>query len=445
MKKLNYWIFTVLAFVLLLSCDNESKEIQQEGNPVLEIESQFVDVHFGDLLSFAVNVSDNIPLSVLTAKLYFGDEAVATTTIRTKDNGRYEGKIRVPFQKNIPDGTATLEFTLRNTTMKTVVKEVDVPVTRASYPYLILVTESGSYPMLPTGNPFEYAATEPFPSTDLPAYIQTPVLDDKGSKISFGWEGGTIIEGSTVNIPFVSPVGGEFSVTFNTRTYEAAPFFELLLNGQRMNMVDKENYEIDIDLQHGQEVHVEGLGDIEEWWIDSDYFDEKSVGTYTFAPITGKYRVAANLALKYFRVEALDGASPASLKTDGTGAIWVIGTDVGKPSVAKREVGWEPSRGLCMAPVGNKKYQLTVVAGESVKTESINFKFFHQKGWGGEFKSETLTTASDLIFVGDGENGRDNGNLGIVEDKMLEAGTTYVFVVDLSAGNDNGVLTVTKK
>jgi hypothetical protein len=98
-----------------------------------------------------------------------------------------------------------------------------------------------------------------------------------------------------------------------------------------------------------------------------------------------------------------------------------------------------------MAPVGNKTYQLTLAGGETVNTEEINFKFFHQKNWGGEFNSSTLTTDSDIVFIGDGTNGRDNGNLGIVTGTTLEAGAIYVFTVDLSAGIDKGVLRVVKK
>ena len=85
------------------------------------------------------------------------------------------------------------------------------------------------------------------------------------------------------------------------------------------------------------------------------------------------------------------------------------------------------------------------MAGESINDEEINFKFFHQKDWGGEYGSQSLTTESDVVFVGNGTNGRDNGNLGLVENTSLEVGATYVFTVDLSAGNDNAVLTVVKE
>lgn len=136
------------------------------------------------------------------------------------------------------------------------------------------------------------------------------------------------------------------------------------------------------------------------------------------------------------------GSNFASLQPDGTGAIWIIGDQVGKPTYTENHVGWNPPNALCMAPIGDKKYRVTLVAGESVNPNEINFKFFHQKVWGGEFGSETLTTESEIVFVGNGSNGRDNGNLGLTIDTGLEVGATYIFTVDLSAGNGNAVLTV---
>lgn len=448
MKKIKYWMFAFMVSFVLASCSNEVAEPQQEGNPTMQIENQFVNVHFGDILPFEVTVNDNVPLSTLTAILYFGEEEVFQTTIRTKENGQYTGSIAVPYGKNIPDGTATLEFILVNTTMKKATQTLDVPVSRASYPYLILVTADASYPMLPTGQPNEYAATAAFPSTELPAYIKTPVMDDKGREIVFGWDEGEggVAESISTNIPFASATGGTYSVAFNTRTFEASPFFEVVLNSQKMNMIDKDNYQLDIDLVQGEEVALEGLTD---WWVDQDFFAEDG-DKMTFVPISGKYRVTASLPLNYLKVESLTGNDYATLQPDGTGAIWIIGDNIGKPTLDNAP-GWTPEKAICMSPVEDKKYQVTLVAGTSVSTADINFKFFHQKGWGGEFSNETLTTSSDIVFVGAGEDPgpgnakRDPGNLGLYKGKPLTAGNTYVFTVDVSAGINNAVLTVEEK
>ena len=140
----------------------------------------------------------------------------------------------------------------------------------------------------------------------------------------------------------------------------------------------------------------------------------------------------------------MNGTSTATLNDDGTGALWIIGDGIGKPSVATNAVGWTTEKGLCMSQIEAKKYQVTVVAGEQIKSDDINFKFFHQQGWGGEYKNDALSTTSDLVFIGDGTNGRDAGNLGLVEGKSLENGVAYRFTVDVTAGVSSAVLTVEK-
>jgi hypothetical protein len=442
MKK---YIYLLAALVIAGACSKEDGHAP--GNPVIEPKTEFSSARFGDSLSFTIGVNDEVPLSTLKAKLYFGDEVVAEATIRTKANGDYSGKLYVPYYANIPNGTATLEFELTNTHLNIVKKTYDLPVTRPDYPYLILVTDNAMYPMERTGL-YTYEAAELFPSTDLPAYIKTPALDDRSNEITFGWEGGAITQGSTSPIPFVSPTAGKFSVTFNTLTYEAAPFFEILLNGQKMDMLNKTSYKADVNLTPGQSLTVEGIEDIADWWIDPDFFTKVSGNEFTFTPIAGKYRITANLTLKYFIVEALSGSEPATLQADGSGAIWIIGDGVGKPSVTANQVGWNTDKALCMAPIGNKRYQVTFIAGETVDATSINFKFFYQKGWGGEYSNATLSTTSNIVFIGDGTatdylgNKRDAGNLGLLQ--ALDTGATYVFVIDVSAGIDSAVLTAIK-
>jgi hypothetical protein len=208
-------------------------------------------------------------------------------------------------------------------------------------------------------------------------------------------------------------------------------------------MADRENFLIDLDLTQNQTLTVEGILDIADWWIDPDFFARVSDNEFTFVPIAGKYRITANTAFKYFKVEVMSGNSLAVLQDDGTGAIWVIGNDkIGKPSYSNGKE-WEPEYGLCCAPVGNKKYQITLVAGVNMLADAINFKFFHQKDWGKEFGYDAISTASDLVVIKGPDV--DSGNLALAPDKTFETDAVYVFVVDVSAGNDQAVLTVTKK
>ncbi len=141
----------------------------------------------------------------------------------------------------------------------------------------------------------------------------------------------------------------------------------------------------------------------------------------------------------------MSGDNPASLNADGTGAIWVIGDSQGKPTFANG--GWDPAKAFCMAPMGNGKYQISFVAGETVMTYKGNFVFFLAKDWAPSFDPTTLTVNSDLVIIGEGQavNGVDRGNIYLAPDKTFSEGKTYVFVVDVSAGIDKAVLTVEER
>ena len=142
----------------------------------------------------------------------------------------------------------------------------------------------------------------------------------------------------------------------------------------------------------------------------------------------------------------LNGSEKATLNEDGTGAVWILGEGVGFPSISSQP-GWNPGQGICMAPVGEKTYQLTVVGGKTLNIESVNFKFFGQDGWGTELSGDMLTSKSDIIGVGDGKkveeggNGHDSGNLYLLEGATIQDNGVYVFTLDLTQGINDAILT----
>ncbi len=443
MKRL---IITILALAGVLAFNACKKEEQKApGDPIIDAKTTFTSAYFGDSLEFTVGVSDaQVPLSTVKARLYYSDELVSETVIRTKNNGDYTGKIYIPYFADVPNGTATLKLVLQNIHLTITEETYDLPLERPDYPYLTLVSGETEYRMDRVGL-YEYAASTTFPAK-VNGYILAPAFGEAGNDLVFGWEDDAVKEGSINNIPFSNAFSGEYTISFNSLTYEAEPFIiAYAINQTVMQRVDDETFRADIALGQGEAVVIDGFDDIDSWWIDPDYFNKDATGMLTFAAQAGSYRITADLDLKYFIVEALSGGDLATLQADGSGAIWIIGDGIGKPSVNTNAVGWDPSKALCMAPIADKKYQVTVVAGQTVNAEDINFKFFHQKDWGGEFTNAGLSTTSDIILVGDGANGRDPGNLGIVAGQALEAGATYILIVDLTNGVDDAVLHVEKK
>lgn len=508
MKTIKYFLMTLFAGALLASCKDDE---QLPGNPVMNPKTEFGAALFGDSLPFTIHASDaDVPLSTLKAQLFYGEEKVSETVIRTKTSGTdYSGKIYIPYLKDIPNGKATLKFILQNIHFTLVEQESELALTRPDYPSLTLVTKEGKEIAMPRVGLYQYAVENLF-EKEVPAFIKAPKMGANGNEITFGWENNKIVQGSMSEIPFLNAIKGTYQITFNTKSYAASPFFKFLFNGTPMEVMDSESYSIsgtyakdqvipvsgiqigewdlagvftkkdntalifalpggkykimanfatktfsaieikDVDadlssgmfvaeLVDGQVIRFSGISDLKDWWIDPDFFTAAG-DHFLFAAAPGKYKITANKAFKYLVVEAMKGNEPATLQSDGTGAVWIIGEGIGKPSVELNQVGWDTSKALCMAPMGNGRYRITVVGDRSIKTTAINFKFFHQKGWGGEFTKSTITSTHDIIVIPD-----NDGNLHLATGKTLKKDQTYVLTLDLSAGNDKAVLSVEEK
>ncbi len=442
---MKFYKFPIIAAVALsasmVACDDDDLG---PGNPVMQVVSSPSDVHFGDSLEFTINASDaSVPLSTIHATLYFGDEPVEETVIRTKESGKdYTGKIYIPYFANVPDGKARLHLSLQNISFTMVEEDREISITHAQYPYLTLVTkgENGeeTYRMERTDGD-TYAVKAKFPQK-LPAKIIAPATGTYGNEITFGYASGAVTINGTNDIPFSNSKAGKYEVTFNTRTFEGAPFVVMKLGNDEF-ITDDNNADLavlDINLTQGQPMVFSGIPSFEQWWIDPDFIKVAADGSMTWAPISGSYRIIADQANKYFRIYSITGSNPTVLSDDGSGALWVIGNSVGKPKVSTNEVGWTTENALCMAPVADKVYQITFIGGKTVKTDGIDFKFFGQMGWGVELKGTVnyVEVPSALVGVGQGKdvNGHDDGNLYLLDGVTLQQDMRYVFTVDLTGG-----------
>lgn len=444
MKTLKYIALSLLAAACTTACKDDPELLTTDVGPEMTAVSSDASGVFGGKVGFEATMTDRYALSTLKAQIFFDDEMVAEEVIRTKENGTYSGTVTLPFYKNVPDGEATLRLVGQNVRFGQTFVERPLAASRPKPDHLVFVLGEQEYRMEPTGVDYEYAVTADFPQKPQ-GYITTPDLDGQGSVVTFGYssEQGGIVSDSTEPIPFANSNAGEFTVTFNLKSFEGLPFIKLLFNDAEMTMVDNDNYSIVTTLTQNQTYTLTGVSDFADWDIDRDFFeraDASNPEALTFLPMSGMYKVTANFKHSYLRIEAMKSATElATLNEDGSGAIWAIGgMSVGKPTL-KNAASWSPEQGgMCLARVADKKYQLTFVAGVSIDASSFDFKFFHQKTWGGEFGGDDISTASDLVKIS------DSGNLGLAEGKTFDLGGIYRFTVDISGGNTAAVLTVEK-
>ena len=241
----------------------------------------------GGKIDFMADLSDDkYPLSVINAKLYWDVETgdpVSEVEIRTESAGTYAGSLAVPFQKDIPDGIATVVFTSVNTHLGKTYDTVYVAVNRPKFESLSLVSGSWKKNLVPVeGKEHEYAYEGTLP-TDFQPYIVTPTIDGKGSEITFGWDGSQIAINGGKAIPF--DVAGKGKITFNTKTFVGTPFIDIRIKDVKADPTPQGSYKALVPLKKGDKLSFSGIEDIDSWYFEPDHFNVKEDGVYQFTGI----------------------------------------------------------------------------------------------------------------------------------------------------------------
>ena len=430
MKK---FLYMTLAAVALMACQQKEPEfITTDKGPQQTISCDAAAL-MGSDFNFSVDLQDPIALSTLKVQLKFDETVVADTTIRTKTNGSYSGRLLVPFYKDIPDGEATAVFTSQNIQFGVTTEEKAVRVTRPDFEYLILKpVTGGEYRMEKTGA-FTYAVTGDFDAS-VDAFIETAPYDAAGRTLAFGYGATGVEVNGTTPIPFSNGVAGNYEISFNTQTWDAAPFVTLTVNGVKAVMIDKENYAAVVNLSKGDDIVIEGYAPgFDDFILDPDWFTED----FKFNALEGLYKITIQMGNKFFLVEKMVSADTYATLDNGN-AVWLIGENYGKPTMFS--ASWNTNYGLCLAEVEPGIHQITFAAGDQIKTGSLNVKLFHQKGWGGEFGGGSYASVdSDLIYAGESD-----GNIHLLEGKTLDLGGIYRLTLDLTGGVSAAVLKFAK-
>lgn len=451
MKHIKYYIMALLALPLMAACsEDDYNEPTPAGNPVMSCTAPTEAVWMGDEVEINVNCKDEggIALSTLKANLLFSGQSVDETTVRTKEEGSYTVKLKVPYAQYVPDGQVDILLTLQNVSTKANTETIPLNIKRPHFTNLQFVTSDGEkYDMVETAD-FQYQAILPTTKKTFKGYFAT-----KDGKFTFGSSTGTTIGlGETGYFNFTSATTNNVKVTLDGKNFTVGPTEVLPVTIIDFSDSDAGKTWVG-DIKQGATCNltIDGANLPDDWFYDSDWFTKEEDGSYTFKAISGRYTIQADFTHKSFRIWTMNGNDPMSLNADGTGAIWIIGNEgINKPTWDAVNHGWwtGTDSDICLTPIKDKVYQITLTVGKQLRASDVNFKFFGQANWGTEFGGKAgdhcLTTDSNVFGIGDG-NGHDNGNLYLLDGVTLQDGDTYVLTVDLSAGTSAGVLKVEKQ
>lgn len=447
-RYIKHIIALIIAVPLLAACSDDETTT---GKPVITVSTERLSAIMGDSIDYSVNCSSSTdtPLSTLKAELCYGGEVVATQTLRTKTEGTYSGRIKAPFYRSIPNGTAELRFTLQDVTLATAEKSLEVDIQRPKFKSIDFVCADGqTYAMTPSAeNPYLFTTTINAPSTVTKGHFKAPAVGKTHEPLVFGWNGKEVALGNDGDITFTSEAEGDVEISFDTRYFEYGPTYEAKVTLVQFAATGETQV---LNMSQGKLYQFEGTPEMksDEWYYDPDFLSRNNDGTFTFKALTGSYSLTADFGKKYFRIHPLgEDGKPASLQPDGTGCIWIIGSEgMNKPTWKAINRGWntDVATDVAMAPIADKVYQVTLTIGKQLNADDVNFKFFGQPNWGVEFGKN----GSDHYLVTDNPYFKvkeEDGNIAIADDATIKDGETYVFTIDCSAGMKPAKLTVVKQ
>ena len=225
------------------------------------------------------------------------------------------------------------------------------------------------------------------------------------------------------------------------------PAADLQINGTKMAQLDADNYQLDLDLTQGQTLTFGGADMFTPAWINPDFFEAVSAASAKVIPVSGKYRISANLATKVIDALVLnaDGSGLATLSDDGHGAVYFIGYGIGSPAAAD-EPGWTTEKGVCVPEAAPGIYKMTAQAGKEGSTvlgqrfrvSGWDGKFFGARGWA-DLGALTSTPGTEALLD------VSKGNINMAADVTLEEGADYELTLDCTGGKNAPVLTFVKK
>lgn len=434
--KLKYILWCGIAMLLAACQPDNYRKVYPAGNPVVEAKLLTPEVQFGqDTIAFSVTVSETqTPLSTLRVKVMVGVNRIASEELRTR-NLHYADTLRyaVPFGANMPEGeqvkvylTATnVEGTTTDYILSGCVGHRPAIETLYIMPPTIDYTALGKGKQMTQEDDLFVAYGLGYPKS---MQCLLAVVGSKFGRVDWTHPVFGMLDGKLSLITQAQFESGEATaitieddqvesidtITFNPLTFAltySGKVAQPVTSLDVMNDLAEEPASITSTsvrkLYRGAKVYfakdseftLTGVQNVETA-CNYDYMEWLGGDKVKWLGETGMYNTYYHLAGDYIVIEPLaDVVYPD--------AMWLCGVGMGQPTATPEVTsGWgfdSPNQNFAARTVAPKIYQFTVYMKNTPDAEhpgfgSVNFKFFHQHGWGGE-EASTNYTISGLNII----------------------------------------------
>ncbi|MGE5394507.1 MAG: DUF5016 domain-containing protein [Candidatus Saccharibacteria bacterium] len=403
------------------------------------------EITYGDSIHLRVGVSDKVaPLSTLKVKIVVSNDEVSSEVIRTKGNhASIKRTYRVPFEANRPEN-AKVEIHLSSVNVSGTVKDTVVSSTTAKRPviselYIVPDLGSGTATKLELVNADSllYKATGLQYKTLFNYKLATRL--DKFKRID--WSG--MVFGKVGNgIGLIDKTGESITASDPTLvgisefTFDALHFTPRLggkllepvttldvmtdLPPNPSSLINNKDFRGgDVYFGENKEVTFSGITTDLANSISPDYFEVTGANKAKFLGKTGLYKAYYLTTANYLYIDP----QPETLYPD---ALWICGTGFGRPSAPyEATASWNWNSPLDYMPcrlIAPGIYQATMYCKNTPNTEgkkygTLDFKFFHKRGWWDGHEEWGVNYTVSPPFLGPTDT---NGNINVLSEEKVD-------------------------
>lgn len=418
-------VLGLFSLLFLASCEDvPTRTFYPHSTPVIESAVISPSVFtYGDSVTISAKVSDpNTPLSTMEMTMTVNDKVVASQIIRTPGKStEVSAKFKVAYLSGLDnDADVKVDLKLINVEGDVTMGSVNgLKGKRKYYDRLYLVLDNNEvFTLTPQGpksdkfqspalnlrNSVSYKIAEKMTADNLIDFTgdvwayqdgMIQVLGDKGQNI-------------TTKEPLKKNTEG---LIFDTYAFETTLLGQDLEDLKILNLTNLstdvtyggENFkEMTFYIEKGREITVSS--DFADVLFNLNYFERISPTKVKYLGETGPVILDYSATRKYLLVQELYPSYPTALLACGEG--------LGYPSKVRPEAtsGWgfdQLKQFILFKKVAADTYQAIVY----LDVAKANFKFFENKGWANEKRSDNYTLPSILINSETKSSGKDiNGN-----------------------------------
>lgn len=411
MKIINKYLAIISLLIGVFSCTNEDIVVTYPSS-IPQIDTAKVTettITYGDSIHLKIATSDKIaPLSTILIRVVVNNDIVASETVRTKGNqSSFTRAYHVPFVANRPDNAAVKVY-LTLTNVSGIEKDSIVNSTIAKRPIITnfyLVPDFGqgatSKLTLVNADSLIYTATGLLLSTSFSYKIATKInafkrIDWTG--LVFGKVGDGIglvnqtgeslnaSDGTLVGISIFTFDALQFKTKVGGKLLEPVTTLDVIadLSANPVTLNDNTGFRGgDVYFGENVEVTFTGITGNLANQISPDYFEVTGANKAKFLGKTGLYKAYYHTTGNFLYIDP----QPETLYPE---VLWVCGTGYGRPSSPYGSTAsWNWNSPMDYYParlVSPGVYQVTMYCKNEPSTNtniygSLDFKFFHKRGW----------------------------------------------------------------